>query len=177
MITTPLVIRCPKCGYKVFNSKGTDALASDTLTSAGLKSTCPHCESVITVTMSYEDPNSESPECEKLCQVGEKSQAIGEFVEWLGSGEADDTHLKRCVVLAASGIMSGYYDYTKFPAPYVELPEDEWKEEDELMRFNMPIEKLLAKFFEIDLNKVENERRAILKKLQEANECRDSKSS
>ena len=97
MIPTSLVIRCPKCGTK-FHPKGAGKPTEDTLTFAGLESTCPDCETAITVTMDYEEKNSESPECEKLRKVSAQSQAIGEFVEWLGSGEADDTRFKRRVI-------------------------------------------------------------------------------
>lgn len=183
MLKSPIVIQCPVCRTR-FYPKAADSHHSDVLTVAQLKSTCPDCEAAITVKMDYEEKNSESPECEKLRKVSTKSQAVGEFIEWLCSGEADDTPLKRSVILAASEITTGYYDYgpknleeksTKIP--YVELPPEEWEEKEELAPFRMSIEKLLAKFFNIDLNKVEDERRAILKKLQEANKCQDSESS
>jgi hypothetical protein len=74
----------------------------------------------------------ETAECDKMLKVQAKSQAIGEFLEWLGSNE---------VVLAR------------------------WQRsriEDRLMPLGASTENLLAEFFEIDLAKVEKEKRAIL---------------
>lgn len=42
----------------------------------------------------------------------------------------------------------------------------EWNENDELFPVHPDIEKLLAEYFQIDLNKIENERRAILRALR-----------
>ena len=72
----------------------------------------------------------------------EKSQAIGEFLEWLRSGEADGSKLKRSVFLGV---------YTS---------------ETEILPFQYSVEALLARFFEIDLKKVEQERRALLEEMR-----------
>jgi hypothetical protein len=42
-------------------------------------------------------------------------------------------------------------------------------EDDELYRANYTIEKLLARYFDIDLDKVEQERRQMLEELRQAN--------
>lgn len=78
------------------------------------------------------------PECEKLLKVSHISQPIGEFIEWL-LGE-------RGYVLA------------------------EWKknddEDDELFPVHPDITRLLAEFFQVDLNRVEDERQAIMRALR-----------
>lgn len=70
-------------------------------------------------------------ECDKLADVKEKSQSIGEFVEWLTT--------ERLVEFCVRNDRS-----------------------DRLMPFHFTIEKLLAEFFNIDLDKVEKEKQAIL---------------
>lgn len=85
-------------------------------------------------------------QCDKLIEVNEKSQAIGEFLEWLqGQGvvlarhhEHDEDCPRRCAREALD-----WWSYGS-------------------------IEQLLAKYFEIDLNEVERERRRILKTLRAA---------
>lgn len=92
------------------------------------------------------------PECEKLHAVHEESQKIGEFIEWLRYDK---------------GIQLGKY-YTV----------DELNEADPGMEYQSgefiavydPINKLLAEYFEIDLDKVEEERRQILEELRKAND-------
>jgi hypothetical protein len=86
-------------------------------------------------------PQPACPECEKLSAVAEKSNVIGEFLEWLQSDE---------------GYVIGYWD-----EPYGGYTR-EYKH----------IEKWLAEYFEIDLNKVEQERRALLEWLREAQETK-----
>lgn len=76
------------------------------------------------------------PECEKLRAVKEKSQAIGEFLDWLSS---------QGIVLAA------------------------WNTDgcDRLELRRGSIEELLAEYFNIDLDKVETEKRALLDDLRQ----------
>ena len=74
------------------------------------------------------------PECEKMAAVRDKSQACGEFLEWLNAEK--DLHLGS---YTSEGLMRGV---------------------------NFKTEELLAKFFEIDLVKVEAERRAMIEELQ-----------
>lgn len=97
----------------------------------------------------------ECPECEKLTQVSEESQRIGFFLEWLSN----------------QGIVLSKYDHD-FSGT---LRDSEGNEEDcdEMLmpaweyKGDTGINKLLAEYFDIDLNKVEEERRALLKWLQE----------
>lgn len=77
-------------------------------------------------------------ELDKMAKVHERSQAIGAFLDWLG-GERDYTICE----LGENG--EGMEEY--FP-----------------VRPN--IEKLLAEYFDIDLEKVEKERRKLLDSLQ-----------
>lgn len=76
----------------------------------------------------------EHPECAKLLSVKDRSQEIGDFLEWLQS--------KKGVHLAA------YY------------------EEAGLSVYRCNVEQLLAEYFEIDLNKVEEEKLSMLKKMR-----------
>jgi len=78
------------------------------------------------------------PEHDKLSAVRERSQAIGEFIEWLPS---KGLHL----------------------AEFVE--DSDPLNDGVLMLAHRPIVELLAEFFEIDLNKIEQEKRAMLSSL------------
>jgi len=73
----------------------------------------------------------------KLDAVADKSQVIGDFIEWLRG---------KAIVLAS------YY------------------EESGLQPNHVSIETLLAEFFEIDLEILEEEKRAMLKALRGAND-------
>lgn len=79
------------------------------------------------------------PEHEKLRAISEKSQAIGEFIEWL----AEDQGIQLCRL---SGSRVDRY------APN-----------------QQPITKLLALFFEIDLDVIETEKRKMLDELRASN--------
>ena len=78
-----------------------------------------------------------TPELDKMRAVKDRSQAIGEFIEWLRSKKS--------------------YEIAFYP-----------EGSDLLFPVNTSIEKLLADFFEIDLNKVDAEKRALLKQLRRA---------
>lgn len=89
---------------------------------------------------------SEYPECEKLHAVSDDSQKIGEFLEWL----------KRKYYICE------FWDREKL--------DDSGDQSNEGFYPNYKsIQDLLAEYFEIDMNKVEEERREILKSLQERN--------
>jgi hypothetical protein len=81
------------------------------------------------------------PECEKLAKVSEQSQKIGEFIDWLGWNKG--------------------YHISFYPK------DEETHAYPRLAPIIENTEQLLADYFEIDLKKVEEERRAILKGLQE----------
>jgi len=78
-----------------------------------------------------------TPECDKLLAIREKSQAIGEFLEWF----------------QGKYVIANYY------------PEGS----DNLQPDHIDIEKILAEFFWIDLNKTEDEKRAVLEYVR----CKD----
>lgn len=73
------------------------------------------------------------PECEKMQAVKDKSQAIGEFIEWLG----------------INSMFIGEYHEDGYPCHAM-----------------LNTEQLLAKYFNINLNKVEKEKRSMLADLQ-----------
>ena len=79
---------------------------------------------------------SKYPECNKMLEVQDQSQTIGEFLDWL-------LHDKGAEIA-------------------------EWRG-DQLFPMRGSIESLLAEFFEIDLEKVEKERRAILEEMRQVN--------
>lgn len=89
----------------------------------------------------------ECPECERLHEVAPESQKIGEFLEWL-----------KC----HKGLMLAKY-HTHSDGCY---DDDDDRvcgyRSDDLEPVHNPTEKLLAEYFKIDLDKVENERRALL---------------
>ncbi len=101
---------------------------------------------------------SKYPEHDKISKIREKSQAIGEFLEWLQSGDANDGSK---IILAVQ------------PKEY---GEDE--EEDRLVRlalnngFYIPFYKsgqhLIAKFFGIDVRILEKEQRDMINELRDA---------
>ena len=97
------------------------------------------------------------PEHEKLQAIKEKSQAIGEFIEWL--------HNNKKV------IFSKYFRF--FKGTYNEVSEGEEVDEEDVFESLMPsplrIEETLAEYFDIDLKKLEEEKRAMLETLRQAN--------
>ena len=79
------------------------------------------------------------PEHEKMHAVVEQSQSIGEFLDWLTNEK--------------SIVLSQWID-----------PESE-----HLTPINPNIQDLLAEYFDIDLDKIEKEKRQMLKTMREAN--------
>jgi hypothetical protein len=82
----------------------------------------------------------EYPEHEKLKLVKERSQCVGEFLEWL-----DEQHILLSRYVVPEGCTS-----------------------ERLMTANENTENLLARFFEIDLKKLEKEKLEMLKKIRDA---------
>ena len=84
--------------------------------------------------------NIPTPELDKMHGVHEQSQAIGEFLDWL--------QIEKNWTIAS------------------------WEDNDdigELYPVSFSIEKLLAEYFEIDLQKAEEEKRAILEAVRKSN--------
>ena len=79
------------------------------------------------------------PEHCKLSDVRDQSQAIGEFLEWLQTDQS--------IVLAKWSIVSS--------------------QEDELSPQHSSINDWLAKYFGIDMNKLEDEKRQMLVEIQD----------
>ncbi len=92
------------------------------------------------MTDSKEKLESEYPECDKLLAAQERSQACGDFIEWL----RDEKKLVLCEQIPRRGLPTVYR-----PA------------------FNITTEQILAEFFGIDSKKLEKERRAMLGALRE----------
>lgn len=80
------------------------------------------------------------PEHARMSKVSDRSQTIGEFLDWLRSTE---------IVLAEWGTED--WDETLFP-------------------INTSIEKLLARFFQIDLQKIAEEKDQMIAELRAMNE-------
>lgn len=91
--------------------------------------------------MSTLKPQPPCPECEKLAAVSDQSNQIGAFLKWLFV-EGDTPYY----ICQWDDTYGGYYS-----TPLGDTG----------------INKLLAKYFEIDLDKVEQERRALLDWLRE----------
>lgn len=103
---------------------------------------------------------------DKLSEVKDKSQAIGEFLEWIFGSKS--YHLARYLTdkeyESEDNIywVDGLYENEQFKRYEIK--------KEELIPVQMNIEKLLAEYFEIDLQKVEEERREIIKKHKEFDE-------
>ncbi len=95
----------------------------------------------------------QTPELDKLHAVKDKSQACGEFVEWLKEHK---------IVLAK------IHEHTDHC--YEDGDRVCGASKDELVLDMTRLEKHLANFFEIDLDKVEAEKRALLDEIRKVNE-------
>ena len=102
-----------------------------------------------------------TPELDKLGENKDESQAIGSFIDWLSTGPRFGPRRgdgRRDAIRAA-----------KLNASPVRLCLfDEDTEEWEPVRLR--IEEMLARYYDIDLNKIEEERRAVLEYVREINE-------
>jgi len=92
-----------------------------------------------------------TPELDKLSKVREKSQAVGEFLDWLAEEKrivfsVHHEHDEECRNSNGSRIC-GLNNYELVPTHFTH-------------------ERILAEFFGIDLNKVEQERRALLDEIR-----------
>lgn len=121
------------------------------------------------------EPKSEYPEHDKLLRVSSESQAIGDFLEWLGQAKGvslmtwvEQDEEVDCTGWLFSGCKGGKNDTggrcqsckgsgkkNRHFAGWVPQPQ--------------PITELLADHFEIDLKAIEREKRAMLERMREAN--------
>lgn len=109
------------------------------------------------------------PEHEKLAKVRDESQSIGEFLEWLSEKgirlAAYHTHNEGCVNPDWHEGVNDGKDW---------LDDDHVEKivcggrENELVPIHYDTQKLLAEFFGIDLNRLEQEKRTMLQHLSEA---------
>lgn len=90
-----------------------------------------------------------TPELEKIRANRQESQSIGNFLDWLHS----EQELHIC---AYDGECEEGFGPDNWHGIYTEERDS--------------IEKLLARYFDIDLNKVESERQALLDELRRNNE-------
>ena len=99
-----------------------------------------------------------TPELDKMRVQQDTSQEIGAFIDWLATeaqfgpqGGAGRRAAIRAQKLNASPVRLCLWDEAL----------DEWRP------VGLRIEEMLARYFEIDLNKVEEERRSILEHIRE----------
>ena len=109
----------------------------------------------------YEGKEEMNTELEKLEDVSERSQAIGEFIEWLCYSKK--YQIAKCLTEeeyeSEDNVywIDGLHEKEQFKRHEIGKKE--------LMPIHIDIEKLLAEYFEIDLVKAEKERGEILGKL------------
>jgi len=111
---------------------------------------------------------TEYPEHDKLQGIQAKSQAIGEFLEWLQSGEADSDGFERPIFLAHYRLTTEVWSKTE--GRYIELPQNEWRVSNRITPVTQNNRRLIAQFFGIDEAKLENEKRAMLTALRKENQ-------
>lgn len=111
-----------------------------------------------------------TPELDKMLANKEQSQAIGEFLDWLQSE-------KKIVFSKHEPESINYFD-PDFKKKIMRVGEnsdeakelkwnntDKWEHTGGLMPFYVTIEKLLAEYFGVDLNKAEKEKQSLLEGL------------
>ena len=102
-----------------------------------------------------------TPELDKIQAHMNTSQAIGSFIDWLGTeaefgpkrGDGRKAAVRATKLNASSVVLCVFDDDTGEYEPV-----------------RLGIEEMLARYYEIDLNKAENEKRAILEYAREQNE-------
>lgn len=123
---------------------------------------------------------TETPELDKMHEVREQSQPIGEFIDWL-AGQGVQL-VRWAPVVKERWPWKSRYDANgekarvfliadHGPDDGVHGPPEEYADEADIEAFpwHESTERMLARFFEIDLNAVEEERRALLDELRELN--------
>lgn len=114
------------------------------------------------------------PECEKLAKVSKLSNGIGEFLDWLREDknidlfqwtDKDDNGKPKFVNETGDPTIPSHYSFDEKEDSDFLNPEYETFPEG-YCRVYTPFQKLLAQYFDIDMNKVEKERRELLDELQ-----------
>jgi len=101
-------------------------------------------------------PIEKYPEHQKLKTVQEKSQDIGEFIEWLRN--VKDIRFAKWV----KETVKNQDIFGKKPPTETLI--------DVFVQQTINIEQILAEFFKIDLNKIEQEKRAMLDEIRKLND-------
>lgn len=106
---------------------------------------------------------SEYPEHDKLRAISDKSQAIGEFIDWLISEREPNTKIVERVIL---------HDYHTTDRHLNPLPEEEWErfEFETDVPLRKSIQDLLAEYFEIDRNKLNEEKLKMFEEIRNVNQ-------
>jgi len=102
------------------------------------------------------------PECDRLAKVSDASQAIGEFIDWLREHDKDICQWQDGITDATRIADAFAASHGKGDPDIDEKPERGW------FPIHTPIEKLLVEYFNIDLDKVEKERRQMLEECRRA---------
>ena len=102
-----------------------------------------------------------TPECDKMLEIREFSQKVGEFLDWLKHDQK--------IIFCRPNYNSARPDTIYEPVHHI-LPTNEEGVAHKLMddppSVSATTENLLAAFFEIDLDKVEEEKQAMLEELR-----------
>ncbi len=118
----------------------------------------------------------EYPECEKLAKLADLSHKIGEFFDWLGEqdmvlfkwNEESDNGESKFIDKNGESVHNVHSQFLFDDKPTSDILNPKYETYPEgYFRVFTSMEKLLAEFFGIDLNKVEKERRLLLEELRE----------
>ena len=100
------------------------------------------------------------PECEKLAAVSEDSNKIGAFLDWMRNEKELVIGRRHSVEVLHE--IEQQEDPDGYGTDYGDL-------EEVIMPVSVRIEKMLADYYDIDLDKVEDERRAMLDEIKNKN--------
>ena len=119
------------------------------------------------------------PEHEKLQAVSEKSQIIGEFLEFVR--DAYGWHVCEWGMLWEDRLHWPQRSGARFPGEdlephaYVQGPPESRRHDirEEFMQVGETVEEKLARYFEIDLDVLEQEKRQMLEAMRRLNDAED----
>ena len=104
------------------------------------------------------------PEHEKLQAIVDKSQCLGEFLEWLEEGNLRKDIGPVCLAFRPNITEKPVYKQGEFLEidHYEPIPEKDWERSSQLSVVPIRREVILARFFDIDLQKLDAEKEAML---------------
>lgn len=103
------------------------------------------------------------PEHDKLRAISDKSQAIGEFLEWLQDcGLDNDPDADPWRTGGRYGSVELAFRQREGVDPSVQFAEDDVDRSSDLTPLSISITDLLARYFEIDQEKIGQEKRAMI---------------